>query len=236
VRSWISHGGSVESAVTLLCSTLGIAAHDTVDRIEREMTEGPLLATVRWSETGETIRGNGWWGALIPRAVVERVGVPNAELFWWTEDAEYLQWRIPQAGFEVVWTKAPISEVSRGRPDATKPAWKYYYEARNQVFHRLHVQRPSTASMRGRIRTTSRSGCGRGVQRGQHAHSRSSSAKRRTWPEACVVAGHSTGSAAAWRYRVPDTAHRPSTRGSAPHRSGHRETGAVRDAARHRVG
>jgi hypothetical protein len=23
-----------------------------------------------------------------------------------------------------------------------KPAWKYYYESRNQVYHRLHVTRP----------------------------------------------------------------------------------------------
>jgi GT2 family glycosyltransferase len=102
-----------------------------------------VLATVQWAETGETVKGNGWWGALIPREVVERVGVPNAELFWWTEDTEYLQWRIPQAGFDVVWTDQPVSQVSRGRPDASKPAWKYYYEARNQVFHRLYVQRTS---------------------------------------------------------------------------------------------
>jgi rhamnopyranosyl-N-acetylglucosaminyl-diphospho-decaprenol beta-1,3/1,4-galactofuranosyltransferase len=104
-----------------------------------------VLATVQWAETGEVVRGNGWWGALIPRAVVARVGVPNPELFWWTEDTEYLQWRIPQAGYDVVWTEEPLGTVSRGRPDASKPAWKYYYEARNQVFHRLHVQRPSTS-------------------------------------------------------------------------------------------
>jgi hypothetical protein len=99
---------------------------------------------VQWAETGEIVQGNGWWGVLIPRAIVERVGVPNAELFWWTEDTEYLQWRIPQAGYQAVWTEEPVGEVSRGRPDASKPAWKYYYEARNQVFHRIHVQRPST--------------------------------------------------------------------------------------------
>jgi GT2 family glycosyltransferase len=100
-----------------------------------------VLAAVRWAETGQTVRGHGWWGALISREIVQRVGVPNEALFWWTEDTEYLQWRIPQAGFEVVWTDEPAISVSRGRPDASKPAWKYYYEARNQVFHRLYVQR-----------------------------------------------------------------------------------------------
>jgi GT2 family glycosyltransferase len=117
-----------------------------------------VLATVSWAETGETVRGNGWWGALIPRAIIERVGVPNADLFWWTEDTEYLQWRIPQAGFEVVWTEDPVVTVSRGRPDATKPAWKYYYEARNQVYHRIHVQRASGRPVPYHLRLRVRAG------------------------------------------------------------------------------
>ncbi|MFI5047197.1 MAG: glycosyltransferase [Acidimicrobiia bacterium] len=102
-----------------------------------------VLPTVQWDETGETVRSNGWWGALIHRSVIERVGVPNPDLFWWTEDTEYLQWRIPEAGVQVVWTDRPVIRVSRGRVDETKPAWKYYYEARNQVYHRLYVQRPT---------------------------------------------------------------------------------------------
>jgi GT2 family glycosyltransferase len=104
-----------------------------------------VLPTVRWEETGAVVRGHGWWGALIPRSVVEQVGVPNADLFWWTEDTEYLQWRIPQAGNEVRWSDRPVIEVTRGRPDGSKPAWKYYYEVRNQIHHRLRVQQPGTA-------------------------------------------------------------------------------------------
>jgi GT2 family glycosyltransferase len=73
--------------------------------------------------------------------VVETVGLPDAELFWWTEDTEYLQWRIPRAGFEVSWTARPVMGITRGRADRAKPAWKYYYEARNQVYFRLHTQR-----------------------------------------------------------------------------------------------
>ena len=103
-----------------------------------------VLPTVQWAETGETVRSLGWCGALIHRSVIERVGVPNPELFWWTEDTEYLQWRIPESGIEVVWTDRAVTRVSRGRDDAAKPAWKYYYEARNQVYHRLRVQRPAT--------------------------------------------------------------------------------------------
>ena len=40
-----------------------------------------------------------WCGFLVAREIVEEVGVPMAELFWWAEDTEYLQWRIPQAGY-----------------------------------------------------------------------------------------------------------------------------------------
>jgi GT2 family glycosyltransferase len=102
-----------------------------------------VLPTVQWDETGKIVHSHGWWGALIHRSVIERVGVPNPELFWWTEDTEYLQWRIPRSGVTTRWTDRPVTRVSRARDDDAKPAWKYYYEARNQVYHRLHVQRPT---------------------------------------------------------------------------------------------
>jgi rhamnopyranosyl-N-acetylglucosaminyl-diphospho-decaprenol beta-1,3/1,4-galactofuranosyltransferase len=100
-----------------------------------------VLASVSGADGDEDLKGHGWWGALVPRDVVERVGLPNADLFWWTEDTEYLQWRIPRAGFDVRWTERPVMGITRARADATKPAWKYYYEARNQVYFRLHTQR-----------------------------------------------------------------------------------------------
>ncbi len=55
-----------------------------------------VLATATWAETGEVGRTHGWLAVLLPRTAVERLGVPNAELFWWTEDTEYLQWRLPR--------------------------------------------------------------------------------------------------------------------------------------------
>ncbi|MCC5954234.1 MAG: glycosyltransferase [Acidimicrobiia bacterium] len=104
----------------------------------------PALVEPRTADlaTGEEERRHGWWGVLLPRHIVEAVGLPNAELFWWTEDTEYLQWRIPQAGFATVRTDDIVVDVARQRASAAKPAWKYYYEARNQVHHRLRVQRP----------------------------------------------------------------------------------------------
>ncbi len=107
-------------------------------------------------DTREIADTQGWWGVLIAREVVEAVGVPDPALFWWTEDTEYLQWRIPRAGFRVErCTEAEIT-VRRTRRDAAKPAWKYYYEARNQVYYRLVTQRlhapPTPSHLRRRIR------------------------------------------------------------------------------------
>lgn len=99
-----------------------------------------VLATMVDHATREITNTHGWCGVLIPRAIVAVVGGPDAELFWWNEDTEYLQWRIPRAGFGVVRSELARVDVSRSR-SAGKPAWKYYYEARNQVYYRLHTQR-----------------------------------------------------------------------------------------------
>jgi GT2 family glycosyltransferase len=100
-----------------------------------------VMPTVVDADTRESYKGYGWSGVLLPRAVVGAVGVPNEDLFWWSEDTEYLQWRIPNAGFDVCWSSASTIEVNRRYPHADKPPWKYYYEVRNQVYYRLYVQR-----------------------------------------------------------------------------------------------
>ncbi|HZD20575.1 MAG TPA: UvrD-helicase domain-containing protein, partial [Burkholderiales bacterium] len=43
VRAWIDHGGSIDAAIDALCGILGVAANDTIERVESEMTEGPLF-------------------------------------------------------------------------------------------------------------------------------------------------------------------------------------------------
>jgi len=81
----------------------------------------------------------GWFGVLIPRAVVDRVGTPNPDLFWWTEDTEYLQWRIPRAGFSSTVVDGAVVEHT-GRRSGPRPDWKLYYEARNTVVYRVRTQ------------------------------------------------------------------------------------------------
>jgi len=102
-----------------------------------------VMSTMLDPVSGAVRNTQGWCAVLIPRAVVATVGVPDSSLFWWTEDTEYLQWRIPRAGFEVERCDRAHVEVSRTRLEPGKPAWKYYYEARNQVHYRLHTQRPA---------------------------------------------------------------------------------------------
>lgn len=82
-----------------------------------------------------------WVGVLIPSSVVRLAGIPRQELFWWTEDTEYLQWRLPR----VYGIRSLISDnakVTHGVDDGKeKPSWKYYYEVRNTIYYRFYVQK-----------------------------------------------------------------------------------------------
>lgn len=82
-----------------------------------------------------------WCGFLVAREIVEQVGLPMTELFWWAEDTEYLQWRIPEAGYPM----RVVGDASV-RHDAIRhgegvPVWKYYYEARNMLYVHLYVKK-----------------------------------------------------------------------------------------------
>ena len=74
VRAWIDHGGSVDAAVALLCETLGISSDDTLEQVESEMTEGPLLPSSRWAAAAE----------ILLQGLKERSGASGAayELRW----------------------------------------------------------------------------------------------------------------------------------------------------------
>jgi GT2 family glycosyltransferase len=80
-----------------------------------------------------------WCGFLISRHIVEQVGVPRAELFWWAEDNEYCHWRIPQAGYARRIVDGAVVQHDAVRQGARVPLWKYYYEARNMLYLHLHV-------------------------------------------------------------------------------------------------
>ncbi len=48
VRDWIKHGGSLELALTSLCGTLGVKTDETLEGIESQMADGPLLPPSVW--------------------------------------------------------------------------------------------------------------------------------------------------------------------------------------------
>ncbi|HEY7243735.1 MAG TPA: double-strand break repair helicase AddA [Xanthobacteraceae bacterium] len=49
VRAWIDHAGSIDAAIGALCGVLGITLEDSLDRIDREITEGPHSPSSEWS-------------------------------------------------------------------------------------------------------------------------------------------------------------------------------------------
>ena len=82
-----------------------------------------------------------WCGFLVARPIVETVGLPMEELFWWAEDTEYLQCRIPGAGYPQVVVHEAVIHHEAVRQRGEVPLWKYYYEARNMLYVHLYVKR-----------------------------------------------------------------------------------------------
>jgi GT2 family glycosyltransferase len=82
-----------------------------------------------------------WCGFLIAKDIVEQVGVPRAELFWWAEDTEYCKWRIPNAGYPRVMAPGALVHHDAIRHGRGVPTWKYYYETRNLIYLHLHIMR-----------------------------------------------------------------------------------------------
>jgi rhamnopyranosyl-N-acetylglucosaminyl-diphospho-decaprenol beta-1,3/1,4-galactofuranosyltransferase len=82
-----------------------------------------------------------WCGFVVSREIILSVGLPMGELFWWAEDTEYLQWRIPEAGYPRRVVDDAIVAHAAIRQGQGVPLWKYYYEARNMLYVHLYVKR-----------------------------------------------------------------------------------------------
>ena len=75
---------------TCLATLWGTASDDPTSAFLFPIAIQPDGAVGRWGS---------WCGFLVSREIVARVGLPMEALFWWAEDAEYCEWRIPEAGF-----------------------------------------------------------------------------------------------------------------------------------------
>ena len=54
-----------------------------------------------------------WCAFVISRQIIDAVGLPMEELFWWAEDTEYLQWRILKPGIRGRWWERRWSITKR---------------------------------------------------------------------------------------------------------------------------
>lgn len=104
-----------------------------------------LFPSAVYEATGVAMNYPGWSGVLIDRLAVRLAGLPRAEMFWWAEDTEYLQFRLPRKGVQVVRVDQARVVYDLIRRVGGRPAWKYYYEVRNMLWFRLAVQRGSEA-------------------------------------------------------------------------------------------
>ncbi len=98
-----------------------------------------VIASVR-TPRGVVTHYPGWCSVLLGREVVESAGLPRADFFWWAEDFEYLMLRIPAAGFPLHITPDVVVDHQHGRKEWGNPPWKYYYEARNNVYLHLYIK------------------------------------------------------------------------------------------------
>src|SRR5262249_46739426 len=58
VGTWIDRERGIEGAIAGLCGALGIAADDTLEQVEKEIVEGPLLPASQWQAVAEICRAS----------------------------------------------------------------------------------------------------------------------------------------------------------------------------------
>ncbi|MDT0677446.1 glycosyltransferase family 2 protein [Autumnicola musiva] len=89
-------------------------------------------------------REPGWWGVLIPMNIVNKVGYPRKELFFWSEDTEYLLFRIRRKyKYKAKWISSAKGVHFTKRETNYRKPWRYYYEVRNMLYMRLYVRERS---------------------------------------------------------------------------------------------
>ena len=127
--AWVMDDDMVPSIDCLALLWAKAAKHD----------EPPFVFPRAEQRDGSIHTYGSWCGFLIAREIVEDVGLPNADLFWWAEDTEYCQWRIPEAGHPRRLARKALVRHDGIRQRDSVPTWKYYYEARNSIYLHFHL-------------------------------------------------------------------------------------------------
>ena len=111
-----------------------------------------LVFPAIFDSTGTPSDFPGWSGVLLDAEAVRRAGLPNRDLFWWIEDTEYLQWRLPRV-HGVLAHRCPDAHIEHGGGPrrSPRPPWIFYYEVRNTLWYRIYVQDTSWRRRGSRI-------------------------------------------------------------------------------------
>jgi GT2 family glycosyltransferase len=115
---------------------------ECLDRLWAAVSDDPTSAfavPVSIQPDGAVGRWGSWCGFVIAREIVEQVGLPMEELFWWAEDTEYCHWRIPNAGYPLRFIEDAVVHHDAIRQGGDLPTWKYYYESRNMLYYHWHI-------------------------------------------------------------------------------------------------
>lgn len=89
------------------------------------------------------IRGTAFEGPFIRREVVEKIGLPNKDLFIFCDDTDYCL-RAVLAGFRIVYVPDALMDKQKFFSDDTwserskKKKWKRYYQIRNSAYLNHH--------------------------------------------------------------------------------------------------
>lgn len=85
------------------------------------------------------IKGTAFEGPFIRREVVERIGLPNKDLFIFCDDTDYCL-RAVQAGFRIIYVPQALMDKQKFFSDddwserSRKKKWKRYYQIRNSAY------------------------------------------------------------------------------------------------------
>lgn len=92
------------------------------------------------------IKGTAFEGPLIHRRAIEKVGLPNRELFIFCDDTDYCL-RIVRAGFKIVYVPEALMDKEKFFSDDSwsernkKKKWKRFYQIRNSTYLNHHYGR-----------------------------------------------------------------------------------------------
>ncbi len=115
-------------------------ANDCLEQLVNAAEENKLVYPYIRNKACQTLWFPGWSGFLLPVKIAHQAGLPNRDLFFWSEDTEYIQHRIgDKLDCKIKWVpKAKVVHFTS--KSSKKKAWLYYYQVRNMLYVLLYVK------------------------------------------------------------------------------------------------